>query len=305
MAEAKRLPREELLQRFDLIKKQAIRRYAHLQRNENTTGDYLYVCKDAFQCFDGVIAENIRYCTNIKPNTKDSIDCGYIGLGSELLMNQMSGIGYRNLTGVAVWHSSDVFYSTYCTNGENLFGCSGIRFAKHCILNKPFTPEEYAVQKGKIIAAMKERGEWGKFFPPVLSPFSYNETVAIDFYPLDREEVLRREYKWNDELGKKSVNPNLPICDRCGLNFTTIKQAAAIYEKLGVPLPTSCQNCRFRARMSLRNPRQLWHRTCMCAVASHAWHQGAPRCSNEFDSTYDPARPERVYCEACYQAEVF
>jgi len=37
---------------------------------------------------------------------------------------------------------------------------------------------------------MMKTGEWGEFFPASLSPFGYNETVAQEYFPLSREEVL-------------------------------------------------------------------------------------------------------------------
>ena len=45
---------------------------------------------------------------------------------------------------------------------------------------------------------MTKTGEWGKFFPPTLSPFGYNETIANDFFPLEKEEALKRGFKWSD-----------------------------------------------------------------------------------------------------------
>ena len=31
---------------------------------------------------------------------------------------------------------------------------------------------------------MKKTGEWGEFFPSSISPFGYNETVAMEYYPI-------------------------------------------------------------------------------------------------------------------------
>jgi hypothetical protein len=30
---------------------------------------------------------------------------------------------------------------------------------------------------------MQKTGEWGEFFPIETSPFNYEETVAMDYYP--------------------------------------------------------------------------------------------------------------------------
>ncbi|MES2023631.1 MAG: hypothetical protein V4439_03025 [Patescibacteria group bacterium] len=33
--------------------------------------------------------------------------------------------------------------------------------------------------------------------------------------------------------------------------------------------------------------------------------QGGARCNVEFETSYAPERPEIVYCEKCYQQEVY
>ena len=52
---------------------------------------------------------------------------------------------------------------------------------------------------GKIVDHMKSTGEWGEFFPSSLSPFGYNETVAQEYFPLDKSEVVNRGWNWRDE----------------------------------------------------------------------------------------------------------
>lgn len=54
-----------------------------------------------------------------------------------------------------------------------------------------------------------------------------------------------------------------------------------------------CQNCRHYSRFAWRNPAKLWHRKCM-----------KPGCTNEFETSYAPDRPEIIYCEGCYNNEV-
>ena len=74
---------------------------------------------------------------------------------------------------------------------------------------------------------------------------------------------------------------------------------------MGLPLPRKDFECRHRDRMAKRNPRKLWHRKCM-----------KENCANEFETAYAPdlryaegsgeaSRPEIIYCERCYQAEIY
>jgi len=44
--------------------------------------------------------------------------------------------------------------------------------------------------------------------------------------------------------------------------------------------------------MKLRNPRKLYTRNC-------------DKCGKEIQTTYAPERPEIVYCENCYNKEVY
>ncbi len=64
-----------------------------------------------------------------------------------------------------------------------------------------------------------------------------------------------------------------------------------VYKKNTIPLPLLCPNCRHAERLTHRNPPKLWHRQCA-------------KCTNEFETSYAPDRPEIIYCESCYQQEV-
>ena len=48
---------------------------------------------------------------------------------------------------------------------------------------------------------------------------------------------------------------------------------------------------RYKKRLDLRNPRILHDRNC-------------DKCRASIQTTFAPDRPEQVYCEACYLAEV-
>ncbi len=76
-----------------------------------------------------------------------------------------------------------------------------------------------------------------------------------------------------------------------------------LYRKMGIPIPKKCFACRRNDRLALRNPRKLWHRTCMCDKENH--FHSTDKCEVEFETSYAPNRPEIVYCEKCYQQEVY
>ena len=61
-----------------------------------------------------------------------------------------------------------------------------------------------------------------------------------------------------------------------------------------IPIPRICPECRHIERFKNRGPNKLWHRQCM-----------KKNCNNEFETSYAPDRQEIVYCESCYNKEVY
>ncbi len=190
----------------------------------------------------------------------------------------------------------------------------------------------YLDKKGRVY-------KYGEFFPIELSPFAYNETLAQEMQPLSREEVLNMGLTWKDpdtkgyvptkksgELPDRieevddSILEEIISCahegkcnDQCTVAFKIVPAELQFYRHLGIPLPRLCFSCRHFARIRQRNPMQLYERACHCAGPSSenktyfnsATHfHGADLCPNRFQTTYALDRPEIVYSEQCYQAEV-
>ena len=83
-------------------------------------------------------------------------------------------------------------------------------------------------------------------------------------------------------------------------------------EKL--PVPQLCSECRHERRISDRLKLYLYDRTCMCAGATDetgiykntVTHiHGGEHCAEKFKTGYNPEGDEIVYCEKCYQQEVY
>jgi len=108
----------------------------------------------------------------------------------------------------------------------------------------------------------------------------------------------------------------------CTGAFKFISRELEFYRKMNLPLPRLCPNCRHYQRLKQRNPLKLWKRKCQCAGLTsqpttnnpqqtdykyqntiNHFHGDQP-CPNEFETAYAPDRPEIVYCEKCYNAEV-
>jgi len=70
------------------------------------------------------------------------------------------------------------------------------------------------------------------------------------------------------------------------------KSEIEFYLKHDLPLPKRHPDQRHIDRMNLRNPRKLFDRTCA-------------KCGMDIQTTYAPEKPEIVYCETCYNKEIY
>lgn len=263
----------------------------HGTQNENSVGDYLYNTQNCRDCFDVYNAQDCRFVTESR-NVKKVYDMTVFGSqkGVEFCYEcHEIGEGVRNIYfSDQVWEGCyDIYYSKLCIqNSHNLFGCVGLRKAAYCILNKQYSKEEYEALMPRIVEHMRKTGEYGEFFPANMSPFAYNETLAQQHYPLSKEEAKNQGYDWKEEV-KNPVVSGVPVCVDCGKNFKIVSQEQEFYQKMKLPEPTTCSECRHKKRFSKRNPRKLWERSCT-------------QCASPTLSSYAPERPEKVYCEACY-----
>jgi hypothetical protein len=119
-------------------------------------------------------------------------------------------------------------------------------------------------------------------------------------------EVIRCAH---DEKGEHPFE----CASSCSTAFRIIPMELQFYRRMKLPLPRLCFHCRHFELVSWRNKPALYPRKCECAgvrarkgdyhnEAKH-FHGDAP-CPNEFETSYEPNRPEIVYCEQCYNSEI-
>ncbi len=231
---------------------------------------------------------------------KDCMDCYEHGwlVQSELNYECHAGMaGYHFLFCHISSEGRDLIYSDSCFNNcSNCFGCVGLKHKQFCIFNKQYTEEEYNALVPKIIEQMRPTGEWGEFIDSRYSPFAYNESVALEYFPLPKEEVLARGLRWKDPDPKQHLpatyTDDILTCVTCSKNYRLIPQELEFYRSMGLAIPQECHDCRHSKRMKLRNSRKLWNRQCQ-------------NCDKPIQTTYSPDRPEIVYCQECYLAAVY
>ncbi|MFA5076356.1 MAG: hypothetical protein WC480_02985 [Patescibacteria group bacterium] len=291
------------------LRQKRIHKYAAVVKCQNSTGDFLTNCKNCTDCYDCNDSEDCKYVV-VGVNVKDLVDCSNMYLKQELAYQVLGTIDiYDVIFSLYIFYSQHIMYSESCWSSKNLFGCCGLRNKEYCVFNKQYTEEEYNKLVPRIIEHMQKTGEWGNYFPAQYSPFPYNHTVAHDYLSLTKEETLELGCYWL-EVGAKEKLPatsELPdkiseatdgvinemfACRECGRNYKIVKQELIRLRQLQMPLPDKCSYCRQAERMQKRNPRRLYDRVCN-------------KCSKEIKTTYPPTRPEQIYCEECYQKEIY
>ncbi|MEK7672906.1 MAG: hypothetical protein AAB373_03405 [Patescibacteria group bacterium] len=298
-----------LFSKFVVNRKNKITKYAHVVNCQDCSGDYLKNSKNCKLCFDVANSEDCRdviYGSKVK----DCFLSDMLGLGQELAYNMVSALGgFNNRLSFWLIDSNNITYCDFMNHCSDCLGCIGLNHRSYCILNKQYSKEEYEELMPKIVDSIKKNQEWGEFFDPKLSCFGYNETTANIYFPLKKEEALARGFKWQDKTDHTYKQQTYRLadnindvsddildailqCETCSKNYKILKEELAWYRKKSVPIPTECFDCRMKMRADLRNPKKLWERQC-------------DKCGSKLESTYDPAKEQKVYCEKCYLAEVY
>ena len=292
--------------------------------NKNVTGDIIYESKNVKDSYMVSGAEDSRYVQYLSlASSKDCYDYTSWGRGAELLYEcyAVGGGAFNNRFSSECWpEASNTEYSYYAIQPKDCFGCVNLKRKQYCILNKQYSKEQYKKLKAKIIEDIKKNPwksqngnvyTYGEFLPPELSPFGYNETLTNEYYPMTKAEVEKAGFNWfdmeeseykielksedlpqtNNELTEDFVGKAIG-CISCSSGYNISKKEFDILKVLGQPAPRACYKCRNQRRFDVVNAPKLYDREC-------------DKCSTDIRTSYAPDRPEIVYCEKCYQQEVY
>lgn len=323
---------KELQREAHLLALKNPERFMQGKQVSNVSGEYIYNSKDVRNTYVATEAQNCKYCMwLLVPSTKDCWDYTEFGDNASRVYDSLTcGGGASNIRfSQFVGGSSFISYSAHIASSQNLFGCVNMKKKQYCILNKQYTKEEYEALVPKIIEHMKEGGEYGEFFPMYLSPFPYNDTNAYEFFRTPKDKIEERGLHWRDadtrnytltkeakdlpdsgEETADSITNDIIACEhqgtcdhQCTTAYRILPQELVFYKLHKLPLPRMCPNCRHYERFDRRRSKELHPRACMCRKTSGHFH-GEGKCPNKFETSFAPGKPEIVYCEQCYQAEV-
>ena len=181
-----------------------ITKYASIVNSTNSFWDVLIDNKDCFECYDVNNSEDCRY-VNVWVETKDLMDCNNMYLKPERSYEVLGTIWTNNVHfSTYIFNSSNILYSQDCYDSKNLFACVWLRSKEYCIFNKQFSKENYEIEVEKIIKNMRENWEWWEYFNPIISAFPYNDSLALEYFPI--EKIL--EIKDNKIISQEIINEN-------------------------------------------------------------------------------------------------
>ena len=246
--------------------------------------------------------------------------------GTELNFEvQSQSVGYHNIVTNFSYDIRESLYCDNCNNCESCFGSVGLKNKKYCIFNKQYSKEEYEKLVSKIIEKLIEEKFWGEFFPMELSPFGYNETFANHYWEKTKEEVIEFGAKWQDndfglkfdgefyspeddvteyaksEEKRKALLSGILKCEATGKPYKILPFELAFYIKNNIPVPRKSSEARMKEKHDLINIAKFYERECMCEGKCET-HEG--KCGKMFMTSFAPDRPEKVYCENCYEKAV-
>ncbi len=250
-----------------------------------------------------------RYCYDISEwggNLSLSYDCAVVGENSSMLR-------FCCESGLTL---ADAEYCKLSTGGSHHFGCVSVKKGDYSILNKQYSKEEYEKMTARIRAQMNEMPytdahgniyRYGEFFPPEISPFAYNTTLAQNFFPLEKVQASDKKYVWREHKEEEyettmkagdlpdhikdtqdSILSEKIACNKCGRAYRIIEMELAFHRQMNVPLPRECPFCRINEKID------IWVKT------NERNKRKCTGCGIEIESPYREEEQREVFCRKCY-----
>jgi hypothetical protein len=301
---------------FDEIKNKIFYKNLIMLNCQNSFWDNIENAKNCYSIFHFVWeSQNSKYLENWWLICNDVYDWIWVWdnltLSYELVDTWVNAS--KNYFLITCYTCQNTFYSINCHNSSNLFWCIWVRNKKYCIFNKQYTKQEYEKLVSKIIEKLKVDWEWWEFFPANISPFWYNETIAQEYFPFSKPEILEQNFNYSDyEASEPKVEKIIPgsklpedilkipddilnwaiKCEKSWKIFKIIKAELEFYRKHNLPIPKRHPDIRHLERIKFRNPRKLFDINC-------------DKCNIDMKSTFSKNREEKVFCEKCYNKKIY
>lgn len=293
-----------------LVRDEAFHRANLNIRTTNSTGNYISDCKNCRECY---FLENSEDCSYMIRGLENKIchDSNGIWRGEIVYNVCQLTFGHNLKNSSYCTNCRDSEYLDFCVDCESCFGCVGLRKKRFCVLNKQYSEEEYNRLIPEIRERMRKEEAYGQFFPYRMAYTGYNLSMANIYFPRSSEEVEDLG-SWWEELERPNLSgldlyekvddikeieddvlQKALICSKTGRPFNVTKDELQFLRNHSIPLPEEYPDVRTTRRMK-----------DVFMIERNQTECGA--CGRNITSYRPKGKGYRkIFCEECYQAEIF
>ena len=305
--------------------------------------------KNSLCCTRGEESQDIAYA-NLFAGVSDGMDIESVGWAQKTY-NLASSIKTNEcFVGSHIFENVQNGYYVYASkNSDYIMACVGLDHKKCCFLNTQYTQQKWEQLAVSSIEDLQFKGKFWEFFESKDSPFPYNDSVAMDYYPIyktiinNEEKIInvkgigtvtimspenfisdaildlgweekikiKRRTKdqeiniqsWMQTIRAQDLPDNIHdvtddilkkaiICEVSGRPFRIVWLELEFYRKHGLPLPHKHYDIRHEQRLARRSWRSMYIGHC-------------DACEREMLSAYPSDSWYKVYCESCYDKEIY
>ena len=199
---------EELLERYEkFLQENLVQQSLDMINAEKSVWEGIIDSKNVINCFGAKDTENCINVMNIwSSNLINNNICNSTKTWD--VENSIWSISfwwntYEAFYSLSLVESKNIYYSIDIESSEECMFCIWLRAKKYHILNKWYSKDQYFFIKEKLISKLKKEWTWWEPLSHHLSPYPYNDTLAYDFYKVNkiiysdsREEIIDKDAKW-------------------------------------------------------------------------------------------------------------
>lgn len=172
------------IEEFYTLRKDFIYRDLFAISSLNSVGDAIKNAYNSKFIFNASNIEESMYLYDVL-DAKKCLDLNYSLYHPEFSYNLISTLELKkSVCNIATHHSTSVYYCQLCNNCTDCFWCIWLANKSYCIFNKPYDKDTYYQKVTHIFNQLIEQKKFWYFFEPELSFHPYNDTFAMDYFPI-------------------------------------------------------------------------------------------------------------------------
>lgn len=325
-------------------------KWTNITNSENSIwGNDLINVKNIMCCSRWEDSKDISY-SHMFGGVSDCIDIESVGRAQKNY-NFASSIKTTDcIVGSHIVENIQNWYYVYASKNSSCnMACVWLAYKKYCFLNKEYDKNQREHLTIKAIEELQSKWIFWEFFEPKDSPFPYNDSVAMDYFPVNRviingqEEIINSNWIWNvtvlfpekfisdaildlwweekikikrrvkeQEINIKSwietikaqeLTDNISnvtddilnkaiVCEISWRPFRIVWLELDFYRKHWLPIPHKHYDVRHEERLAKISWRHLNLVNC-------------DKCGNKMLSSHLVNIRPKVYCETCYNKEIY